>query len=468
MQILVAIVVVACLWSVDCFSDESPEQLMAWRLVLVVSCMISVPVLAMLQSACLVEKLRTENSINRHNFAQWINFANGVHTFAWLLACFVIFAIARWGSIVRGNWNLDQMFLVDELLIIAPVLLPLVASWFFFFELSENYGRRKQDENSATARRKRQIRYCLLRCQIYIALTLIPMMVLWAANDLTKIFVAPENTWAKWVIMGSAFGMATIFFPWLLMCVWPNRKVRDSNILGQVKSICLEKRIRVSDVRIWKTGNQVTNAMVAGFVWPCRIVWLSDALLEMLNPQELDTVLRHEMGHARRRHLAMRLFFMMLPVAASAFLLACFPQQVTSWAERLTFGNLSGNWILSVVLPSLGISYLIIVVGWLSHNIEKDADVEACLATVANSGGHQLCAERVEVFKSALMKIGATIPGGVDRQTLMHPSILERSQFLSKLVEDPAMLTEFRRQFLMRRLLLLSVIVITFGLLIFC
>ena len=49
----------------------------------------------------------------------------------------------RWQDVVRGNWRLDRWPLVDELVILFPVLLPMVISWGIFYQLQRVLGRRR-------------------------------------------------------------------------------------------------------------------------------------------------------------------------------------------------------------------------------------------------------------------------------------------------------------------------------------
>ena len=55
-----------------------------------------------------------------------------------------------WPQLVRFNWRLDGLFLVDDVLIFLPVVVPLVLSWGAFYEV-ERCLHRTASHRQATA-----------------------------------------------------------------------------------------------------------------------------------------------------------------------------------------------------------------------------------------------------------------------------------------------------------------------------
>jgi len=50
----------------------------------------------------------------------------------WLTVVGEILFWLDWAQLVRFNWHLDRAFLLDDVLILTPVLLPMVLSWAAF------------------------------------------------------------------------------------------------------------------------------------------------------------------------------------------------------------------------------------------------------------------------------------------------------------------------------------------------
>ena len=274
MHFLVAFVVVIALWSTELIREDAVRS--EWNSIAVTLG----GILALSALSFIISLVRQRNYFN--NVGQGTQaesskakYSERIFIGCWLCTCFLVFGIGQWGNLVRSSWNLDKTFLLDELLIIAPILLPLCIHWWIQSGVGICNKSRKRLNKIRT-----RLGYVGIRVQIYFALTLIPMVVLWAACDLTQLLPDQSNEGAKWAMLLLALAIATIFFPWLLVLIWPNRKISDQNLRHRIEQVCREKKLRISDVRVWQTGSQVTNAMVAGFFWPCRILWLSDGLLE--------------------------------------------------------------------------------------------------------------------------------------------------------------------------------------------
>jgi STE24 endopeptidase len=137
------------------------------------------------------------------------------------------------------------------------------------------------------------------------------------------------------------------------------------------------------------------NAYFTGFGNNKRIV-LYDTLTERLEPQELEAVLAHELGHFRLRHVPKRLVLMALSSLAGLALLG--------WL-------LQAPWFyqgLGVATPSHGMALLLFLMvtpvfsqfiaplaGMLSRKHEFEADAYA----VGNSDGHALIRALVKLFR---------------------------------------------------------------------
>ena len=64
---------------------------------------------------------------------------------------------------------------------------------------------------------------------------------------------------------------------------------------------------------IWPAKKKkVANALVSGFRQ--KNIFISDYLIENVTPEELETILAHEIGHIKRFHLWIRTFVTLLPL----------------------------------------------------------------------------------------------------------------------------------------------------------
>ena len=58
-----------------------------------------------------------------------------VHLGAWLAVTGTTLFALNWPQLVRYNWGLDHAILVKDLLILAPIWMPLLLSWTAFYEV---------------------------------------------------------------------------------------------------------------------------------------------------------------------------------------------------------------------------------------------------------------------------------------------------------------------------------------------
>jgi STE24 endopeptidase len=130
--------------------------------------------------------------------------------------------------------------------------------------------------------------------------------------------------------------------------------------------------VRVRDVRmIPGRGQKLANAAQIGAVPPFRYIVVTDYLVDHLSPDEVDAVVAHELGHARRHHVLIKL----------GTLVACIVSlQALAFAARaLTDGPVRGlaGLALMVGFP-LG---LVLSQGIIGVRLEEQADDDAARAT---------------------------------------------------------------------------------------
>ena len=176
------------------------------------------------------------------------------HSAVWLAASVAIIWAVRWQDVVRGNWNLDQWPLLDEIFILAPIVLSLAASWAIFYEIQGTLG----DEASSRIRFsladwKNRIAYVSIRFRIYILLIMIPISIAVLARDLEP-WVRSMPNWG----IGLSYAVGTLLvmaaFPFVILLIWQNRTINDQELKTELTATCEELKLHVYDIRVWKTG----------------------------------------------------------------------------------------------------------------------------------------------------------------------------------------------------------------------
>ncbi|MDQ7778476.1 MAG: M48 family metalloprotease [Planctomycetota bacterium] len=86
----------------------------------------------------------------------------------------------------------------------------------------------------------------------------------------------------------------------------PSVRPHPEEIHDRLKSLSARMNMPSMRFRVWHTGAaRVPNAGMVGLIGAIRYVLISDVLLQTLSPDELESVVGHELGHAKHRHLLM-------------------------------------------------------------------------------------------------------------------------------------------------------------------
>jgi STE24 endopeptidase len=217
--------------------------------------------------------------------------------------------------------------------------------------------------------------------------------------------------------------------------------------------------LRVRDILVWNSEGTMVNAAVMGIVPAIRFVLLSDALLRLMSPEQIEAVFGHEAGHVRHRHIQHFLMF-----ALVGWLIAA------GWLELFaTFGT----WLEAGAIPAVLVveaAGLAVAVGlwalgfiWLSRQFERQADLfgawcvtpssEGCRRPCSLHGGSSLesnsdrriCATAAAIFASALHRVAHLNGIPLEERSWRHSSIESRVRFLHRLAGDPQAARRFHR-----------------------
>jgi hypothetical protein len=174
MNVLIGLTIILVLMLSESGTASQPVAGFGWNIILLLLCTFVAPLFAAVQVLVLSRKLRNETIDNQQKLARQLAIS---HMLVWIASSLVIVSVLKWHHVVRFSLQIDQILLIDEILILAPVLASLIISWFVFFELKKSAF---PDADISAAR----YQYVSIRCRVYLLLILIPVFVLIAVKDL--------------------------------------------------------------------------------------------------------------------------------------------------------------------------------------------------------------------------------------------------------------------------------------------
>jgi STE24 endopeptidase len=380
--------------------------------------------------------------------------------FAW-----IIHAVG-WSKLVRTNWGLGGLVLIDDVVVFLPYLLIQLLVWWGLF-----FAERALQITHSSSPAGGLGRYLILKTRQSVGLILPVVLLYVIRRDVI------ERFWPKWdktpfaepleiAVLGT---MVLMISPLFVRFAWPTRSLPPGPLRRRLERIADRVGFQFSDVLIWDTGHMMVNACVTGILPRFRYVLLTDALIESLSPLETAAVFGHEIGHIAHRHLLYFAFFFM----GSLGILSLLAQVVSKADPVIEQLALLTPWEPSLVIElSEGIGLLLVlglyfwvVFGQVSRRFERQADVfggKVVSCTLSDCPPHAdldndlapdpvrgaapiLCPVGIRIFADALANVARF--NGLDQngRSWRHGSIAHRIAFLQGLERHPERERRFQR-----------------------
>lgn len=230
-------------------------------------------------------------------------------------------------------------------------------------------------------------------------------------------------------------------YPFLIRLFWRCKPLERGPDRHRIEALCRKAGIEYTDILTWPIfGGRMITAGVMGPVKKCRYILVTDALLTYLEPEEIDAVIAHEIGHIKKNHLLLYLFFFL------GFLLVMNVCETAIWYGIMIFNAYLADWLQTVFdfLTKLGIpdrsvanivniSFVIAVLliyfryifGYYMRNFERQADTYVYKLFTSS-------APLISTFEKIVVSSGQP----PDKPNWHHFSISERMDFLGKCEAD--------------------------------
>ncbi|MCE9556828.1 MAG: M48 family metalloprotease [Planctomycetes bacterium] len=375
-----------------------------------------------------------------------------IHAVAWGLAIAAIYFGLGWPQMVRENWRLKDVVLLDDLLILLPVVLSLILSWWAWGRADQALECRRAAQVGRASRPVGGLRPTWLLVRHLLAPILAPLLLVVAVQDLTSRY-APEThfTVANVLLTIPLLLGVVVGFPWALRFLWRTESLPEGALRHRLRQVEHRLGVRSRDVLIWRTDDTICNAVVVGFFPACRYVLLSDVLIDRMTPEQVAAVYAHELGHARHGHILLRLLAVALPVVLCRALAVLFPAVWTASSEAMAVYGLAPPAQAALLTLLVAAGYSVTIFSWYCRVLEREADLCGCQGVTDS-----------QQFILALRTLSALTqtPQQAARASWLHPALTDRIAFVEYMVAHPEERSVFGRR--LRRLswLLLAMVAV--------
>ena len=255
-----------------------------------------------------------------------------------------------------------------------------------------------------------------------------------------RLLATPEGQ----VIFFSFFLAALVVIaPSLIKFFWRCRPLPDGLKRKRIEAICEQANLKYNNILLWPIfEGKMLTAGVMGLIKRFRYILVTESLLQILNDDEIDAVMAHEIGHIKKKHLVFYLIFLLgfivlsyavfdLILYAILYSNLSFPIIRDIQFEQVTLTSI----LLTIAMASILLIYFRYVFGYFMRNCERQADLYA----------FDLLGSSLWLV-SSLEKIAVYSGRSHDRPSWHHFSIRQRIDFLKKCEADRSMIVRHDRK----------------------
>jgi Zn-dependent protease with chaperone function len=312
-----------------------------------------------------------------------------------LLAWFL--SIRYFSLAVALQFTTEKHLFLNDVLILLPVLFWLSVLWF------------------VTSPIPNRISWVSHRLRLDVLLLMIPLLILIGFSELGSSFGFKEDLVSLIELVG--FIVILGFAPFFIGIILPAKPIGNYELNSEIVNIGRRASVQKTKVLVWNTHNRIMSALAIGLIFQPKTIIFTDKLLTNLTKQELFAVAGHEFGHHKYWHLP---FLVITTITALV------------WSSRL-FTFLSFDLDESSVLISqvLIVIFAIIVV---SRQFEQQADAYSAVDISKSEGSDYVTKEGAAALSSALVSIASTQNYNMNKNDILHGSIVSRTTKLQNLV----------------------------------
>jgi Zn-dependent protease with chaperone function len=229
-----------------------------------------------------------------------------------------------------------------------------------------------------------------------------------------------------------------IIGPLLIQKFWRCKPIENGYTRSRIENLCQRADLEYADILYWPIfGGKMITAGVMGLIKRFRYILVTPSLLHLLEPEEIDAVVAHEIGHIKKKHLIFYLTFFVGYMLLSYFALDLITFTIiyarpVSWLTRQSGFSPTAitSGIYSVAIISLFLIYFRFIFGFFMRNFERQADTYVYALF-----------DSAKPLISTLEKIASTSGQSADRPNWHHFSIRQRIDYLQRCETNPLWIT---------------------------
>jgi Zn-dependent protease with chaperone function len=232
-------------------------------------------------------------------------------------------------------------------------------------------------------------------------------------------------------------GLTVVFLPPLMVMCWRCRPLNRADLKERLEKRCRSLHFRQAGLKIWSVMSHSFTAGIIGIVPAFRYILFTPALLQEFQPEEVEAILIHEIGHNRYRHLLCYPFIMLGMLLLGTFLLIGLEGLFSFIMPSISLENGYFTLIMGIFLVyalAMGF-YFRFIFGFFSRLFERQADLYIFETSLSP---HFLI--------QALDHLGIVTGNTHSQPNWHHFSIQERIHFLHQAMRNPLLIQQHHKR----------------------
>ncbi len=226
--------------------------------------------------------------------------------------------------------------------------------------------------------------------------------------------------------------------PAMIQKFWRCKPLETGYYRRRIENLCQKAGMEYANILYWPIfGGRMITAGVMGLIKKFRYILVTGALLEFLEPEEIDAVIAHEIGHIKKKHLLFYLIFfvgyMLVSFATFDMLIyfIFFAEPIYSFLNSIGVEQATvTSSIFSLIIILIFLIYFRYIFGYFMRNFERQADTYVYALF-----------DSAQPLISTLEKIAVTSGQPRDNPNWHHFSIKNRVDYLEKCEADRTWIT---------------------------
>ncbi|MBF0449202.1 MAG: M48 family metalloprotease [Candidatus Magnetomorum sp.] len=224
------------------------------------------------------------------------------------------------------------------------------------------------------------------------------------------------------------------FAPKIVKFLWRCKPLPDGFCRDRIDATCQKAGVQYANILYWPIfGGKMITAGVMGLTKKVRYILVTEALIETLTIEELESVIAHEIGHVKKKHLIK--YFM--AVLAFSFAIVNFVKYgmyfffKTMGPDQMNIASL----MFTICMIFFFIFYFRVLFGFFMRNFEREADIYA----------FQMIGSALPLV-NAFKKITFFSGRPATQPNWHHFSIAQRIDYLERCEADPRWISHHDRK----------------------